>query len=97
VIRRKNLSIICLASLVTGVAYGQLFAKEGELDAGAGAAKAAIAGKDAFDCGGGKPGWKRAQAVTPNLVPPCNAGSAGKCEGPQFEYVTGTGWCRPRQ
>ena len=94
---RKNPLIFCAALLLAGFGPAQLLAKEGEPEAAAGAAKAAMAGKDAFDCGSGKPGWKRAQAVAPNLVPPCNTGSAGKCEGPQFEYVTGTGWCRPRQ
>ena len=93
--RKKSLLIVCLAFLVTEFAAGQPPTKESSLDAGN--AKAAIAGRDGFDCGSGKPGWKRAQAVTPNLVPPCNTGSAGKCEGPRFEYVAGTGWCRPRQ
>jgi uncharacterized low-complexity protein len=50
---------------------------------------------EGFDCGSGKAGWKRAKAVTPNLVPPCNTGSGGMCEQ-FFEYVPGTGWCRPR-
>jgi hypothetical protein len=93
--RRKNLLIVCVAFLVTGFAPAQPLAKEGAVDA-ADNTKAAIAGRDRFDCGSGKPGWKRAQAVTPNLVPPCNTGSAGKCEAPRFEYVAGTGWCRPR-
>ena len=49
-----------------------------------------------FDCSGGKTGWKRAKAVTPNLVGPCNSGNGGLCEGSSYEYVPGTGWCRPR-
>ena len=92
---RKLLLIVCLATLAMSAASGQLLAKDGAADTVAD--KATIAGKDGFDCGSGKPGWKTAQAVTPNLVPPCNTGSAGKCEGPRFEYVAGTGWCRPRQ
>jgi len=57
--------------------------------------KATAKNMEGFDCGSGKPGWKRAKAVTPNLVPPCNSGSGGVCEQ-FFEYVSGTGWCRPR-
>jgi len=50
---------------------------------------------EGFDCGSGKAGWKRAKAVTPNHVSTCNTGSGGMCEQ-FFEYVPGTGWCRPR-
>jgi hypothetical protein len=32
--------------------------------------------------------------VTPDVVPPCNTGSSGKCES-GMTYVRGTGWCRP--
>ena len=42
--------------------------------------KAAAKNMEGFDCGSGKPGWKRAKAITPNLVPPCNTGSGGMCE-----------------
>jgi len=58
--------------------------------------KTAAGYMDGFDCRTGKAGWKRAKAITPNLVGPCNTGSGGSCEGPGFQYVTGTGWCRPR-
>ena len=51
---------------------------------------------DGFTCEGGKKGWVRAQAVTPDVVGPCKTGSSGKCAAPGFEYVRGTGWCRPR-
>lgn len=57
--------------------------------------KAASKIMEGFDCGSGKPGWKRAKAITPSLVPPCNTDSGGMCEQ-FFEYVPGTGWCRPR-
>ena len=57
--------------------------------------KTASKNMEGFDCGSGKAGWKRAKAITPNLVPPCNSGSGGVCEQ-FFEYVPGTGWCRPR-
>ena len=57
--------------------------------------KTASKNMEGFDCGSGKAGWKRAKAITPNLAPPCNSGSGGMCEQ-FFEYVPGTGWCRPR-
>jgi len=50
---------------------------------------------DGFDCRTGKEGWIRAKAVTPDVVPPCDTGSGGVCE-PGYEYVSGTGWCRPK-
>jgi len=50
---------------------------------------------EGFSCAGGKQGWKRAKAVTPDVVAPCYTGSVGICDT-GFEYVTGTGWCRPR-
>ena len=47
----------------------------------------------AIECGG-KPGWQRARAITPDVVPPCFSGSGGICaEG--FGYVRSSGWCRP--
>ncbi len=49
---------------------------------------------DAAIACGGKPGWQRARAVTPDVVPPCFSGSGGICaEG--FGYVRSSGWCRP--
>lgn len=62
---------------------------------GPAAAKEAV--PEGFDCAKGMPGWKRAAAITPDLVPPCRTGSAGKCDDPRYEYVRGTGWCRPRR
>ena len=47
------------------------------------------------DCEQGLPGWSRAVAVTPDVVPPCNTGSGGICADKTFVYITGTGWCRP--
>ena len=41
-------------------------------------------------------GWVDAESVSPDLVPPCNKGSVGTCEEFGYEYVTGTGYCRPR-
>jgi hypothetical protein len=61
----------------------------------ASADKSASKSMEGFHCSSGRPGWKRAKAITPNLVPPCNTGSSGMCEQPAFEYVSGTGWCRP--
>jgi len=40
---------------------------------------------DGFNCETGKPGWKRATAVSPDLVPPCNSGSTGTCDSPRLE------------
>jgi hypothetical protein len=37
----------------------------------------------------------RAQAVTPDVVPPCHSGSGGMCVNKNYQYVSGTGWCRP--
>ena len=51
---------------------------------------------DGFTCERGKEGWRRAVAVTPDVVPPCMTGSVGKCDR-GFEYVSGTGWCRPEE
>lgn len=48
-----------------------------------------------FSCGSRNKGWKLAEAVTPDVVPPCYTGSSGRC-AVGFEYVAGTGWCRPR-
>jgi hypothetical protein len=48
-----------------------------------------------FDCAGGRPGWIRAQAITPDAVPPCRTGSAGICPE-SYTYVAGTGFCRPK-
>jgi len=50
---------------------------------------------EGFTCAGGKEGWQRAKAVTPDVVGPCNTGSVGICST-GFDYVRGTGWCRPR-
>jgi len=47
-----------------------------------------------FSCEGGEKGWEIAKAISPDVVPPCNSGSAGVCEN-HFMYVRGTGWCRP--
>ena len=52
---------------------------------------------DGFDCASGKPGWKRAQAVTPDVVGKCHTGSQGTCGDFKLEYAPGTGWCRPRR
>jgi hypothetical protein len=49
-----------------------------------------------FGCTRGMSGWRRATAITPDVVPPCMSGSSGSCEDPQYAYVAGTGWCRPR-
>ncbi len=48
-----------------------------------------------FDCATGSPGWVRATAISPNLLAPCETGSAGICPA-RFRYQSGTGWCRPR-
>jgi len=48
-----------------------------------------------FECAGGAPGWKRAVAISPDVVPPCDTGSTGTCDGFGYTYVVGTGWCRP--
>ncbi len=58
-------------------------------------AENAVRSFDGFECRTGKDGWVKAKAVTPDVVPPCNTGSGGICE-PGFEYVSGTGWCRPK-
>jgi hypothetical protein len=49
-----------------------------------------------FSCAEALPGWKRASAITPDVVPPCMTGSSGSCDGVGSQYVSGTGWCRPR-
>jgi hypothetical protein len=49
-----------------------------------------------FDCENAMPGWKRASAITPDVVPPCMTGSSGSCDEAEYSYVAGTGWCRPR-
>jgi hypothetical protein len=49
-----------------------------------------------FSCAEAMPAWKRASAITPDVVPPCMTGSSGSCDGTGFRYVSGTGWCRPR-
>jgi len=103
----NNILTICCAAFVIGCLPAELPAKEP--DAGkTGEAAAQKSGRsastdktagdymDGFDCRSGKAGWKRAKAITPNLVGPCNTGSGGSCEGPGYQYVTGTGWCRPR-
>ena len=51
---------------------------------------------DGFDCGSGKPGWKRAEAVSPDAVGQCHTGSQGTCGDFKLAYAPGTGWCRPR-
>ena len=97
--RSKNLMfypalLICGGVLAT--AYGSDARSQSSVEAAKERPdKAAAKNMEGFDCGSGKPGWKRAKAVTPNLVPPCNTGSGGICEQ-FFEYVPGTGWCRPR-
>jgi hypothetical protein len=103
----NNIFTICCASFVIGCLPAKLAGKEP--DAGkSGVAAAQESSKsvatdntaggymDGFDCRTGKAGWKRAKVITPNLVGPCNTGSGGSCDGPGFQYVTGTGWCRPR-
>lgn len=60
-----------------------------------GGASEEVRSMDGFSCEGGKQGWKRADAITPDLVLPCQSGSTGIC-AVGFEYVSGTGWCRPR-
>lgn len=40
-------------------------------------------------------GWEQASTVTPDAVPPCSKGSTGSCPSIGYEYVAGTGWCRP--
>ncbi len=104
---RNNIFTIGCAAFVIGCLPAELLGKEP--DAGkTGVAAAQESGRnadvdkkaadymDGFDCRSGKVGWKRAKAITPNLVGPCNTGSGGSCEAPGFQYVTGTGWCRPR-
>ncbi len=48
-----------------------------------------------FSCAAALDGWKRASAVTPDVVAPCMTGSSGSCEDSDYRYVSGTGWCRP--
>lgn len=48
---------------------------------------------EGFSCTQGKPGWKPASAVTPDVVYPCMTGSGGICPM-RYQYVSGTGWCR---
>jgi hypothetical protein len=43
----------------------------------------------------GQPGWERATAVSPDVVPPCKTGSTGTCATSGYRYLTGTGWCKP--
>jgi hypothetical protein len=104
---RTNILTICCAAFFIDCVPAALPAKEPAAGkAGEAAAqesggsvssdKTAAGYMDGFDCRTGKTGWKRAKAITPNLVGPCNTGSGGSCEGPGFQYVTGTGWCRPR-
>jgi hypothetical protein len=104
---RNNILTIFCAAFVIGCLPAPLSGKEPaagktgvaaaqESGRSAGADKTAADYMDGFDCGTGKAGWKRAKAITPNLVGPCNTGSGGSCEGPGFQYVRGTGWCRPR-
>jgi len=88
--------LICGGVLAAG--YGSNVLSQNSVEASKGRPntdKAAAKNMEGFDCGSGKAGWKRAKAITPNLVPPCNTGSGGMCEQ-FFEYVPGTGWCRPR-
>ena len=103
----RNILTICCAAFVVGWLPAALSANEPaagkagaaaaqESGRSAGTDKAAAGYMDGFDCATGKTGWKRAKAITPNLVGPCNTGSGGSCEGPGYQYVTGTGWCRPR-
>ena len=100
--RGKNL-MLCLALLICGGVLPTVYGSDARSQTSVEASKerpntekkAAANNMEGFDCGSGKPGWKRAKAVTPNLVPPCNTGSGGMCEQ-FFEYVPGTGWCRPR-
>ena len=104
---RNHILTMCLVCFVFSCLSAELSGKEpaagktGEAPAqesgkSVGTDKTAAGYMDGFDCGTGKAGWKRAKAITPNLVGPCNTGSGGSCEGPGFQYVTGTGWCRPR-
>ena len=104
--KRNSLLLICIASCVIGGLPALLSAGEPAAgkpvettglkpDGSTNIDKAAAGNMADFDCGSGKPGWKRAKAVTPNLVGPCKSGSGGICES-RFEYVPGTGWCRPR-
>jgi hypothetical protein len=98
----KDRYVWFLASLVFFCLSGNLYGDDGKPQnsvdakkANANPDKTAAKQMDGFDCGSGKAGWKRSKAITPNLVPPCNTGSGGVCEQ-FFEYVPGTGWCRPR-
>ncbi|MBL0231762.1 MAG: hypothetical protein IPP76_13665 [Moraxellaceae bacterium] len=50
---------------------------------------------DGFSCHSGKKDWLRAKVVTPDVVPPCHSGSGGMCVNKNYQYVSGTGWCRP--
>lgn len=53
------------------------------------------AGRTRADACKPEPGWRRAKAITPDVVPPCFTGSVGICDS-AFVYVSGTGWCKPR-
>ncbi|MBX3688532.1 hypothetical protein [Dokdonella sp.] len=78
-------AIVCMAALA---ACGEASAPATPVAQHAGAQADA-----AIECGG-KPGWQRARAITPDVVPPCFSGSGGICaEG--FGYVRSSGWCRP--
>ena len=52
--------------------------------------------QDGFDCDQALPGWRRATAITPDVIGPCSTGSSGSCADARYSYVSGTGWCRPR-